>query len=113
MQDEKNGHTISGWVTYWRLMRYLKPYLVIFIISILGFVAYAATQPMLAAMMELFIDGLEGRDFDFVKWLPNQEGVLGGLLVALGGGDWYSITEGLKVAYLVPVLEAHQRTAAK
>ena len=104
MVNNENASEVSGMVTYLRLMRYLKPYLLVFIISILGFFVYASTQPMLAAMMELFVNGLGGKEVEFAKWLPAKDGIFGQLLVALGCGGVYDITEGLKVAYLVPVL---------
>lgn len=104
MVNKDNASEVSGMVTYLRLMGYLKPYLLVFIISILGFFVYASTQPMLAAMMELFVNGLGGGEVEFANWLPAKEGLIGQLLVALGWGGVYDITEGLKVAYLVPVL---------
>ncbi len=104
MVNEKSTTEVSGSVTYWRLMRYLLPYSGLFIISIIGFMVYASTQPMLAAIMELFVDGLGGKDVDLLKWLPDQNGYLGQLILAVGQGDLYRVTEGLKVAYLVPVL---------
>jgi len=89
---------------YWRLLQYLKPYLLIFIISILGFFLYAATQPMLASMMELFIDGLNHKSINLSERLPNKDGMLGQLLVSIGLGGWYQVSEGMDVAYLVPIL---------
>ena len=70
MVNEKSTMQVSWSVTYWRLMRYLLPYSGLFIVSIIGFMAYASTQPMLAAMMELFVNGLGGKDIDLFKWLP-------------------------------------------
>ncbi|MBV1921024.1 MAG: hypothetical protein KUG73_10100, partial [Pseudomonadales bacterium] len=104
MVNEKSTNQVSGVVTYWRLMRYLLPYLGLFIISIIGFMVYASTQPMLAGMMELFVDGLGGKDIDLLKWLPNRDGYLGKIIIAIGQGDLYQVSEGIKVAYFVPVL---------
>lgn len=49
----------TGWQTYKRLLSYVRPYLVAFIVSILGFVLYAATQGMWAELMEYLVDHLE------------------------------------------------------
>ncbi|MFF7706340.1 lipid A export permease/ATP-binding protein MsbA [Pseudomonas sp. NPDC007930] len=43
---------------YFRLLTYVKPYLGIFALSIVGFVIFASTQPMLAGILKYFVDGL-------------------------------------------------------
>lgn len=43
---------------YFRLLRYVKPYIGIFLLSIVGFVIFASTQPMLAGILKYFVDGL-------------------------------------------------------
>ena len=43
---------------YFRLLGYVKPYVGIFLLSILGFVIFASTQPMLAGILKYFVDGL-------------------------------------------------------
>jgi len=43
---------------YFRLLTYVRPYLGIFIVSIIGFVIFASTQPMLAGILKYFVDGL-------------------------------------------------------
>jgi len=43
---------------YFRLLTYVKPYVGIFLLSILGFVIFASTQPMLAGILKYFVDGL-------------------------------------------------------
>ncbi|MBV6286441.1 lipid A export permease/ATP-binding protein MsbA [Pseudomonas aegrilactucae] len=43
---------------YFRLLGYVKPYVGIFLVSILGFVIFASTQPMLAGILKYFVDGL-------------------------------------------------------
>jgi len=103
MANNKNADQVSGSVTYWRLLRYLTPYLGIFAASIVGFFVYAITQPMLAGMMELFVDGLGGKNIDLSKWLPAQDSFLGQSIVSMGRGGWYELTE-FKVAFLVPIL---------
>ena len=43
---------------YFRLLSYVKPYIGIFMLSILGFIIFASTQPMLAGILKYFVDGL-------------------------------------------------------
>ncbi|MDB6145751.1 MAG: lipid export permease/ATP-binding protein MsbA [Pseudomonas sp.] len=43
---------------YFRLLTYVMPYVGIFALSILGFVIFASTQPMLAGILKYFVDGL-------------------------------------------------------
>ncbi len=50
-------HT-SSLKIYFRLLSYVKPYVGIFLLSIIGFVIFASTQPMLAGILKYFVDGL-------------------------------------------------------
>jgi subfamily B ATP-binding cassette protein MsbA len=43
---------------YLRLLSYVRPYVGMFLISIVGFVIFASTQPMLAGILKYFVDGL-------------------------------------------------------
>ncbi len=43
---------------YLRLLTYVRPYVGIFLLSIVGFVIFASTQPMLAGILKYFVDGL-------------------------------------------------------
>jgi len=43
---------------YLRLLGYLRPFLTHFILSILGYLIFASSQPMLAWVMKYFVDGL-------------------------------------------------------
>jgi subfamily B ATP-binding cassette protein MsbA len=47
---------------YFRLLSYVRPYAGIFVLSILGFVIFASTQPMLAGILKYFVDGLTNPD---------------------------------------------------
>jgi subfamily B ATP-binding cassette protein MsbA len=47
---------------YFRLLSYVRPYAGIFALSILGFVIFASTQPMLAGILKYFVDGLTNPD---------------------------------------------------
>ena len=50
-------HT-SSLKIYFRLLSYVKPYIGIFMLSIVGFIIFASTQPMLAGILKYFVDGL-------------------------------------------------------
>ncbi|WP_407292891.1 lipid A export permease/ATP-binding protein MsbA [Stutzerimonas zhaodongensis] len=47
---------------YFRLLGYVRPYIGMFILSIVGFLIFASTQPMLAGMLKYFVDGLSNPD---------------------------------------------------
>ena len=48
----------SSLAIYLRLLGYVRPYVGLFAISILGYILFASSQPMLAAVLKYFIDGL-------------------------------------------------------
>jgi len=60
----------NSWRVYWRLLSYTGKYWFFFLISLLGFAAYAATQVALAHMMKYFVDGLEGKDAALIYLVP-------------------------------------------
>ena len=43
---------------YLRLLTYLRPFIALFAISLVGFMIFASSQPMLAAVLKYFVDGL-------------------------------------------------------
>jgi len=49
---------LSDLKVYLRLLRYVRPYIGAFAISILGFLVFASAQPMFAAILKFFVDGL-------------------------------------------------------
>ena len=49
---------VSSVKIYFRLLRYLRPFLGLFFISLAGYVIFATSQPMLAAVLKYFVDGL-------------------------------------------------------
>ncbi|KAF1054163.1 MAG: Lipid A export ATP-binding/permease protein MsbA [Stenotrophomonas maltophilia] len=53
---------------YFRLLSYVRPYWGMFALSILGFLIFAATQPMLAGILKYFVDGLAHPD---ARLFPN------------------------------------------
>ncbi|CAN7710165.1 subfamily B ATP-binding cassette protein MsbA [Pseudomonas alcaligenes] len=48
----------SSMKIYLRLLSYVRPYIWQFVLSIVGFVIFATTQPMLGAILQYFVDGL-------------------------------------------------------
>ncbi|MDR1889061.1 MAG: lipid A export permease/ATP-binding protein MsbA [Zoogloeaceae bacterium] len=76
----------SGLKIYLRLLAYVRPYWGMFALSILGFLLFASTQPMLAGILKYFVDGLANPDaalFPNVHW------------------RWL---HGLRLIYAVPIL---------
>jgi subfamily B ATP-binding cassette protein MsbA len=76
----------SGLKTYLRLLVYVRPYWLMFAVSILGFLAFASTQPMLAGILKYFVDGLTHPD---ATLFPNA--------------SWPWL-QGLQLMYAVPFL---------
>ncbi|HDZ57056.1 MAG TPA: lipid A export permease/ATP-binding protein MsbA [Pseudomonas xinjiangensis] len=68
MSDSKNeSFARSSIRIYLRLLSYVKPYWVAFVISILGFVIFASSQPAMAWMLKFFVDGLaQGESAEFL-----------------------------------------------
>lgn len=67
-----NSNQQSSLKVYLRLLRYVIPYWGLFAISVVGFLIFASTQPMLGYILKYFVDGLsnpEGSLFAGVPWL--------------------------------------------
>ena len=60
---------------YWRLLTYVMPYWKIFATSIVGFLLFASSQPMLADMLKYFLDGLQHPDNAQFLGIPLVYGV--------------------------------------
>ncbi len=72
----------SSIAIYFRLLRYVAPYWGLFTISILGFLIFASTQPMLGYILKYFVDGLSNPDaslFAGAPWLLEHAPWLAGL----------------------------------
>lgn len=70
--NESNKTSLSSAKIYFRLLRYVRPYIGLFSISIFGYLLFAATQPMLGYVLKYFVDGLTTPDavlFPDVPWL--------------------------------------------
>lgn len=62
-----NDNLSYSFKTYFRLLKYLKGLVGAFSLSILGFLLFAASQPMLAKIMELIIQSIENKD-NSARW---------------------------------------------
>jgi ATP-binding cassette, subfamily B, bacterial MsbA len=60
----------SSKIAYMRLMRYVFPYWRLFAISVLGYLIYAATQPMIAVIIQHIIDTLSSETKSGIEYLP-------------------------------------------
>ncbi len=56
------GSPMSAWRAYRRLLGYVMQHGLIFTLSIVGFVLFAATQPAFASLMEYMVDSVEQND---------------------------------------------------
>lgn len=55
---------------YFRLLSYVRPYVGLFLLSILGFLIFASTQPMLGYILKYFVDGLSNPDASLFPSVP-------------------------------------------
>lgn len=72
MTENPGLEAASSLKIYFRLLSYVKPYIGYFLVSIVGYVIFASTQPMLAGILKYFVDGLSNPDaalFPGVPWL--------------------------------------------
>ncbi len=49
---------VSSLKIYFRLLGYLRPFIGLFVVSILGYIIFASSQPMMAVVLKYFVDGL-------------------------------------------------------
>ena len=89
---------------YGRLLLYMKRYYIAFFISLIGFGILAASQPLLAKMMELITAAIQNKDVDSVvtiynlsgaKLISSKESILN--LSAYTSGVYFVQVEGLVV----------------
>ena len=72
--EQQQSASTSGVKIYFRLLGYIKPYIGMFIISIIGFLIFASTSPMLGYVLKYFVDGLANPEtvlFPDVPWLAD------------------------------------------
>jgi len=60
----------SSLAVYIRLLEYVKPHWKIFALSLFGFLIFASTQPMFAALMKYMVDSLNDNQRDAIYWIP-------------------------------------------
>ncbi|CDM39097.1 lipid A export permease/ATP-binding protein MsbA [Ectopseudomonas oleovorans] len=65
-----NSNRQSDIRVYLRLLRYIRPYLGFFLLSILGFLIFASTQPMLGYILKYFVDGLSNPEASLFASVP-------------------------------------------
>jgi len=65
--SEKSASSLS---IYLRLLDYVKPHWKIFAVSLVGFLIFASTQPMFAALMKYMVDSLNANQRDALYWIP-------------------------------------------
>ncbi|WP_339408810.1 lipid A export permease/ATP-binding protein MsbA [Pseudomonas sp. EA_35y_Pfl2_R5] len=70
-----NSAQQSSLKVYFRLLKYVAPYWVAFAVSIVGFLLFASSQPMLAHMLKLFLDGLQHPEHATLLGVPMIYGV--------------------------------------
>ena len=56
--QQSNARPASSLKVYFRLLGYLRPMIGLFAISLLGFIVFASSQPLLAGILKYFVDGL-------------------------------------------------------
>ncbi|WFC60929.1 lipid A export permease/ATP-binding protein MsbA [Pseudomonas sp. REST10] len=67
--DSPSGSSLK---IYFRLLSYVRPYIGLFLLSIVGFLIFASTQPMLGYILKYFVDGLSNPEaslFAKAPWL--------------------------------------------
>ena len=69
-ETPRKAEQSSSLKIYFRLLNYVKPYIGIFLVSILGFVIFASTQPMLAGILKYFVDGLSNPEVVLFPTVP-------------------------------------------
>ncbi len=60
----------SGLDVYLRLLTYVRPYIGYFLLSIFGYILFAASQPALAKVMEILVDAIEEKDVNARYYIP-------------------------------------------
>ena len=71
----KDAASASSLKIYLRLLTYVRPYAGRFAVSILGFIIFASSQPMLAAVLKYFVDGLGNPDATSFPGVPILDGL--------------------------------------
>ncbi len=70
MAKSKPKNTESAAKSYQRLFSYVLPFWKAFAISVFGYLTYAATQPLFAALIQYIVDTLQTKNKDAMMMLP-------------------------------------------
>jgi len=70
-----NSTQQSSLKVYLRLLKYVVPYWALFATSIVGFLIFASTQPMLGYMLKYFVDGLSNPEAVLFPGVPLLDGL--------------------------------------
>ena len=70
MTDSSPATSPSSLKIYFRLLGYVRPYISLFLISIVGFLIFASTQPMLGYILKYFVDGLSNPEAVLFPTVP-------------------------------------------
>ncbi|MGC8098690.1 lipid A export permease/ATP-binding protein MsbA [Metapseudomonas otitidis] len=68
--NSADSRSTSSLKIYFRLLSYVKPYIGLFLISIVGFLIFASTQPMFGYVLKYFVDGLNNPEASFFAGVP-------------------------------------------
>lgn len=87
-KTNSSGSISSGstrWQIYLRLLAYLKPYVGVFALSLLGFLVFGLTEPAQAKMLGIFTDAVQSKDLNARYYIPLM---LIGLYVLRGASSY-------------------------
>jgi subfamily B ATP-binding cassette protein MsbA len=70
MTDSSLSASPSSLKIYFRLLGYVRPYISLFLVSIVGFLIFASTQPMLGYILKYFVDGLSNPEAALFPTVP-------------------------------------------
>ena len=73
--SSKSSQHGSSLRVYLRLLGYVRPYVGTFVVSIVGFMIFASSQPMLAGVMKYFVDGLTNPEAALQIGIPALDGL--------------------------------------
>ncbi|WP_369988392.1 lipid A export permease/ATP-binding protein MsbA [Pseudomonas xanthosomatis] len=70
MTESSGSSSPSSLKIYFRLLGYVRPYVGLFLLSIVGFLIFASTQPMLGYILKYFVDGLSNPEASLFPSVP-------------------------------------------
>ena len=70
MTESSPSESQSSVKIYLRLLGYVRPYIGLFLLSIVGFLIFASTQPILGYILKYFVDGLSNPDAVLFPSIP-------------------------------------------